>query len=77
MNNNITPWLKISKRSSLVLAAGFALATVATSRGQTELLDLKASNYNNTTGVWSDPTTGDSATGPVGLLVGSSTPNGS
>ncbi len=90
---NTLRWLDLSKRSvallmnpprtsrhfrhlSTLVVAG-VLSLSAHAHAQTRLLDLTASNYNNTTGVWSDPTSGNSATGPAGALVTNSTPNGS
>ena len=73
--------LRVPKRSSLILAAGFALVAVSTGRAQTLLLSLQAGNYNATTGVWTDSSgNGDNATnagtGKPTLVTGA-TPNGS
>ena len=84
MNHKITPWLKLSKRSSLLLATGFALAAASTGHAQTLLLSLQAQNYNTTTGVWTDSSTNvDNATvstagGAVAATKATgATPNGS
>jgi hypothetical protein len=82
MNHMITPLLKLSKRSSLVLAAGFALAAVSTGHAQMLLLSLQAANYNTSTGVWTDSSSNaDNATvstaGVAATLATGATPNGS
>jgi hypothetical protein len=64
-----------------ILMAVILVIAVASSASAGLLLDLKATNYNPTTGVWTDSSSNaDNATAPAGgfpTLVAGATPNGS
>lgn len=80
MKNRNAFWAKFSKRSSLILAAGLAFASVSTTHAQTLLLSLQSQNYNATTGVWTDSSgSGNNATSGTNkpTLTTNATPNGS
>jgi len=82
MNSTTTPWIKLPKYSSLILAAALAVAFAPAGQTQTLLLSLQAQNYNPITGVWTDTSgNGDNATVAGGntapALMTGVTPNGS